>query len=146
MLSAVPEREQEISKLQQIKELFSSIECLEKNESLQNKGKDISEVKNKSQTMKTFLSRAQNALWFSNLYGLSIQGIQVKEQKTGLTHHLEVGKSASHSIDSLPDDDKIKIEQVIFLLDKFCVGDLFYHVPPFNKHVFKRINCTTYTL
>ena len=48
MLSAVHEREQEISSLkQQNRELLSYIECLEKNESLQNKGKDISEVKNK---------------------------------------------------------------------------------------------------
>ena len=48
MLSAVHEREQEISSLkQQNREFLSYIECLEKNESLQNKGKDISEVKNK---------------------------------------------------------------------------------------------------
>ena len=48
MLLAVQEREQEISKLQhQNKELLGYIECLEKKESLQNKGKDISEVKKK---------------------------------------------------------------------------------------------------
>ena len=48
MLLAVQEREQEISKLQhQNKELLGYIECLQKKESLQNKGKDISEVKKK---------------------------------------------------------------------------------------------------
>ena len=89
MLLAVQEREQEISKLQhQNKELLGYIECLEKKESLQNKGKDISEVKKKkSRTLKTFMSRAQAALWFTKSFGL---GIQVKEQKTGDTHYLEV--------------------------------------------------------
>ena len=129
MLLAVQEREQEISKLQhQNKELFGYIECLEKKESLQNKGKDISEVKKKSRTLKKFLSRAQNALWFTKSFGLGIQGIQVKEQKTGDTHYLEVENGAkSGIIDSLSDEDKTKIEQVLFLLDKFCVGDSFYH-------------------
>ena len=73
MLSAVHVREEEISSLkQQNRELLSYIECLEKNESLQNKGKDISEVKNKSRSLKTFLTRAQTALWFCNSFGLSI--------------------------------------------------------------------------
>ena len=128
MLLAVQEREQEISKLQeQNKQLLSYIECLEKKESLQNKGKDISEVKKKSRTLKTFLSRAQTALWFTKSFGLGIQGIQVKEQKTGHTHYLEVENTAHSGIDSLTDVDNTKIEQVLFLLDKFCVGDSFYH-------------------
>ena len=84
MLPAVQEREEEISSLRQLnKELLSYIECTEKNESLHNRGKDISEVKNKSRSLKTFLTRAQTTLWFSNSFGLSIQGIQVKEQKLG---------------------------------------------------------------
>ena len=125
MLLAMHEREKEISTLQQQnRELLDYIECLEKNESLQNKGKDISEVKNKSRSLKTFLTHAQTALWFSNSFGLSIQGIQVKEQKTGQTHHLELEKNTGSS---LSDEDKTKIEQVLFLLDKFCVGDSFYH-------------------
>jgi len=84
-------------------------------------------VKNKSRSLKTFQSRAQTALWFSKSFGLGIQGIQVKEQKTGNTHYLELEKSAHQEIDSLTDEDKTKIEQVLFLLDKFCVGDSFYH-------------------
>ena len=35
-------------------------------------------------------------------------------------------KNTSHG-SSLSDEDKRKIEQVLFLLDKFCVGDSFYH-------------------
>ncbi|KAJ7384006.1 hypothetical protein OS493_024017 [Desmophyllum pertusum] len=67
------------------------------------------------------------ALWFTKSFGLGIQGIQVKEKKTGQTHYLEVENDAHKGIDSLNDEDKSKIEQILFLLDKFCVGDSFYH-------------------
>lgn len=29
--------------------------------------------------------------------------------------------------DSLSKEEKEKVEKVLFLLDKFCVGDMFYH-------------------
>ena len=48
----------------------------------------------------------------------------MKEQKTGQTHHLELEKNTSHGSS---DEDKTTIEQVLFLLDKFCVRDSFYH-------------------
>ena len=53
----------------------------------------------------------------------------MKEQKTGKTHYLELEKSALEAVDLLTDEDKTKIEKVLFLLDKFCVGDSFYHEP-----------------
>lgn len=95
-----------------------------------NKGKDIADVMKKSRTLRTFLSRANTALWFSKSFGLDIHEIIVKEQKTGEAHILkgngENGKTKG-GIDSLGDTDKAKIEQVLFLLDKFCIGDAFYH-------------------
>lgn len=49
ILLAMQEREQEISKLQeQNKEFLGYIECLEKKESFQNTGMDISQVKKKN--------------------------------------------------------------------------------------------------
>ena len=50
----------------------------------------------------------------------------MKEHKSGQTHHLELEKNTSHG-SSLSDDGKTKIEQVLFLLEKFYVGDSFYH-------------------
>ena len=35
--------------------------------------------------------------------------------------------SATTGFEALSDDEKAKVERVLFLLDKFCVGDLFYH-------------------
>ena len=108
ILLAMQEREQEISKLQeQNKEFLGYIECLEKKESFQNTGMDISQVKKKLRSLKTFLSHPQMALWLTKSFGLRIQGIQVKEQKTGHTHYLEVENSAHNGFDSLSDGDKV---------------------------------------
>ena len=35
--------------------------------------------------------------------------------------------SNSNGFDALSDEDKSNVEMVLFLLDKFCVGDSFYH-------------------
>ncbi|CAB4040368.1 Hypothetical predicted protein, partial [Paramuricea clavata] len=77
------------------------------------KGKDISEVIKKSRTLKKYLSRANVALWFSRSFGLQVESLIVSEVKSGF--------------DALSVDDKSKVEKVLFLLDRFCVGDHFYH-------------------
>ena len=65
MLSwAVQEREEEIRNLEATQPLLGYVECLEKNESLQNKGKDISEVKHRSRSLKTFNPCSDCALVF----------------------------------------------------------------------------------
>ena len=33
----------------------------------------------------------------------------------------------SSGFDALAENDKDKVEKVLFLLDKFCVGEAFYH-------------------
>lgn len=128
---ATEEKENKIVELEQKNDkLLKYVACLEK--SPLNKGKDIADVTKKSRTLKTSLSRANTALWFSKSFGLGIHEIVVKEQKTGEAHLLmgsgENGKTKG-GIDSLADTERAKIEQVLFLLDKFCVGDVFYHEP-----------------
>ena len=96
------------------------------------KGKVVAEVKNKTRTLKSFLSRVEMALWFSESFGLQLDSLNVKEVGTGLVHNLEVsheteGNSQGSKYNNLPEEEKEKIEQILFLLDKFCVGDAFYH-------------------
>ena len=102
---------------------------------LENKGKDIGDVKKKSRTLKTFMSRAQTALWFSKSFGLELESLVVTETKTGTVHVLGNMDSSSSTpadctgsrFDSLCDADKAKVEQTLFLLDKYGVGDSFFH-------------------
>ena len=47
----------------------------------------------------------------------------------GLIHSLNYSASNSypHGYANLDEEEKNKVEQVLFLLDKFCVGDEVYH-------------------
>jgi hypothetical protein len=113
-------------------ELLSYIERLEKSQDLQHKGKDISEVIKKSRTLKNYLSRANIAFWFSRSFGLQVESLIVGKVKSGVKHNLTVpnkttDQASDKGFDALSDDDKSKVEKVLFLLDRFCVGDYFYH-------------------
>lgn len=67
------------------RDLLNYIQILEENENASYEGKDISEVQNKSRTLKTFVLRAQNALWF----GLQVQAMVGAETKTGALHTVD---------------------------------------------------------
>ena len=60
-------------------QLENYIKCLEKEEGFAFKGKYISETKNKQRTLKTFMSRAETALWFAKAFGLELESMKVKE-------------------------------------------------------------------
>ena len=95
-------------------------------------GKDISEVKKKSRTLTAFMSRATTALWFAKSFGLELQSLTVSELKTGLKHTptaegQDPSSESSNGFDTLSEEEKSRVEKVLFLLDKFCVGDNFYH-------------------
>ena len=73
------------------------------------------------------MSRAQVGLWFAESFGLKLESMRVSEIKTGIVHDVSAEKSDAHGFDNLPQEEKCKVEKVLFLLDKFCVGDSFYH-------------------
>ncbi|CAB4011338.1 Hypothetical predicted protein, partial [Paramuricea clavata] len=87
-------------------------------------------------------AQAEIALWFAWSFGLEVKSMKVSgEMKTGLQHTLHINNDSddmvtgiSHDFDALSDNDqgrdgiiKSKLEMVLFLLDKFCIGDNFYH-------------------
>lgn len=120
------------------KKLEHYIESLEKSLDVSLfKGKPFSQVKNKSRSLKTFLSRVQTALWFSSSFSIELESSSVKESDTGVVHKVSClpnpSSSTSQSVEgedrynSLSEDEKRKVEQILFLLDKLCVGDSFYH-------------------
>ena len=98
------------------------------------KGKVVSEATNKTRTLKSFLSRVETALWFSKSFGTALDTLSVKECETGVIHHLKFPGQPQENLsndgskyNNLDEDTKTKIEQILFLLDEFCVGDAFYH-------------------
>lgn len=59
---------------------------LQKSQEAAYKGKDISEVKNKSSTLKKVMNRAKAALWFVKSFGLEVEAITFKEVNTAEAH------------------------------------------------------------
>lgn len=124
------------NELKDLKETNSQLEeyikCLEKEEGFEYRGKYVSETKNKQCTLKAFLSRAQTALWFSKAFGLELESLKVKETGTGKFHEINVEskrdkprENPASQTDS--DADMSRVEKILYLLDKFCVSDEFYH-------------------
>ena len=93
----------------------------------------LSQVKNKSRTLRTFLSRAQTALWFDNSFGIELESFSVKKSDTSVMHKISCLPNSSNFVSqaaegedrysSLSEDQKRKVEQFLFVLDKFCAGD-----------------------
>ena len=114
-------------------ELEEYINFLEKEEGLAYKGKDISETKNKQRTLKAFLTRAETAMWFAKAFGLKLESLKVKEAKTGKTHEVnaetKTDEPGEHSTsqNEITDGEMSRVELILYLLDKFCVSDEFYH-------------------
>lgn len=90
-------------------------------------GKDNSEVKKKSRTLNAFMCRAKTALWFRKSFGIELESLTVSELKTGVSHTLMTEAVENcNGFDSLSEEEKSRVEKVLFLLDKFCAGDNFY--------------------
>jgi hypothetical protein len=131
MEQVLQKKGEEISDLLSKNEELSNYMKKLESDRYEHKGKDIPESKNKYRTLKSFMSRAEVGLWFSKSFGLKVENITVSELKTGKIHNLNNEKKANsptaQGFDSLSEMDKSKVEKILFLLDKFCVGDNFYH-------------------
>lgn len=127
MLSEVNGLKEEVCDLKTInKQLMDYVDTLEKTDSLQCQGKRIPDVGKKQQSRKLRMlkNRAQCALWFCESFGLKLSHINFKDD-TGGNYSLDYQTPNGSS--DLSEDDQCNLEKVLFLLDKFCVGDEFYH-------------------
>ena len=112
-------------------ELEEYVKFLEKEEGFADKVKDISETKNKQRTLKAFLTRAETAMWFAKAFDLELESLKVKEAKTGKTHEVnaetKTDEPGEHSTsqNEISDTEMSRVEQIVYLLDKFCVSDEF---------------------
>ena len=72
-------------------------------------------------------------MWFSKAFGLELESLKVKEANTGKIHEVnaetKTDESGEHSTsqNEVSDTDMSRIEQILYLLDKFCASDEFYH-------------------
>ena len=90
--------------------------------------------------MQQLKTRAQKALWFMSSFELQLKSLQV-ENNDGVRHHIDLkavtdtNAQLSPTTDgtqgdkysSLPEEEKVKVEKVLFLMDKFGVSEDFFH-------------------
>ena len=130
MKKEINKLEEEITDLTDVnKELADYIEALEQRESLKCQGKKVTEVgtKQKGRKLRHLKYKVQCALWFCKSFGLEITQVKLKDEKGG-AHTLDWEPTPTNGdYENLHKEDKKKLEQVLFLLDKFCVGDEVYH-------------------
>ena len=131
MIEEINELQVEMKDLKQVnKDLADYVEALEKRESLKCNGKKYHQLGTKQQGRKLrFLkTKAQCGLWFCKSFGLELTSIKLKDDE-GLIHtmHYSSPTPTPHGYKNLREEEKDKVEQVLFLLDKFCVGDEVYH-------------------
>lgn len=124
MRQEITKLEDNVTNLSEVnKELLDYIEALETEEAAQTcTGKKFLQVGPKQRGRKLW-PKIQFALWFSESFGLKLSQVKLSDDKGG-THLLTW---ENESFETLQEEDNNKLEQILFLLDKFCVGDEVYH-------------------
>ncbi|PFX16953.1 hypothetical protein AWC38_SpisGene18745 [Stylophora pistillata] len=124
------EKEKDIAKLtEQNQELQCHINTLEGRLSeVGCTGKKLGELglKQRSRRLKELKGRAQVALWFRRSCSLEVTCLKGVDQKHGKTYTIDL----EHRETLMPGSEKEhddKVEQVLYLLDKFCASDELYH-------------------
>lgn len=130
MKDEINNKEQEVKDLTQVNEELSNyVLNLETTESLNCPGKKIHELGKKQQARKLshLKSKAQCALWFCQSFGLELFHLRMQDEE-GVLHNINYqAPSSSGGYANLTEGEKQRVEQVLYLLDKFCVGNEVYY-------------------
>ena len=117
----------------EINELDQTLTCeIQKNTQLQQKVLDLEKLpiakpfnqlgeRQKLRRLKSVKSKASMALWFLESYGLTLSSLKAKQSDTGKTVSFDYDSEDGNTA------DKETVEQMLFLLDKFCSSDEMYH-------------------
>ena len=123
------EAEAKLEKLCSInKELVDYMQRLGQDLNFANTGKTIGDVGERQQRSKltNLKTNVQKALWFSETFGLQLKDVNFINGN-GMEQKLEFKEDRRKSYKELTDDEQKNIKSLLFVLDKFCIGDAAYH-------------------
>ena len=110
--------------------LWEYFDKISEQEGIKNCGKNITEGKERQQRrkVKELKTYVDKALWFAGTFGLQLSSVKFKDD-TGRIHTIEYQKEAQakKSYNDLNDEEKAKVQQVLFIADKFCISESAYH-------------------
>ena len=108
--------------------LYDIIEKNSPQRKFEDKGKSFLEVGKRQQDRKlqTLATRVEQALWFSESFGLKLNSVKMIDD-SGKAHCLSFEEKGLKNYTELPTDEKQDIQQVLYIMDKFCIGEAAYH-------------------
>lgn len=59
-------------------------------------------------------------------FGLTLDEVNLVDD-SGKSHKIAFGDKKNKSYENLTEEEQDKVKQILFILDKFCVGDAAYH-------------------
>ena len=107
--------------------LIDYVKSINKKVGTANSEKEFSEIteNNKSRKIKEFKSKAETALWFVESYGLVPQYLKL-ESTDGQTVKVDFNPSSKSSYQDLTEEERQKIKDLLFILEKFNVSESAY--------------------
>jgi hypothetical protein len=109
--------------------LYHIIEKISPQRRFEDKGKTFLEVGKRQQERKlhTLATRVEQALWFCESFGLKLDSVKVVDD-SGKAHRLPLrSENGLKCYTGLSSEEQQDIQQVQFLMDKFCIGEAAYH-------------------
>ena len=110
--------------------LWQYFDKISDQEGFKNYGKTFSEVKERQQRRKIreVKTYVELALWFAETFGLKVSSVRFKDSG-GVSHTIDYQTSdrRKNSYKDLSEEEKEKIKQVLYVTDKFCIGEAAYH-------------------
>ena len=130
MHGALKEKDDEMAKLrEQNAALIQHIDNLEKRlGEVGCTGKKLGDLgsRQRHRKLKELKSRAEVALWFVKSYGLELTCLKGVDTEHGNSYTVDLTNEPSATPNTDKEEDE-KLEQVLYLLDKFCASDELYH-------------------
>ena len=118
--------ETEVNENKELREYIAKIGI---QDNCENTGKDIAQVGKRQQRrkLKEVKTHVERSLWFARTYGLNLESLKLFDN-TGNDYVLEFNdKAPKKCYKELPETEQQKIKEVLFIQDKFCIGEAAYH-------------------
>lgn len=126
---SLDESSDKIEKLaEENQELHSYINKLGQHLEFRNSSKKIGEVGERQQRrqIRKVKTRIEKALWFAKTFGLDLQSVTLSDDMGG-SHTMAYTEKEKRSYKDLLEEEQKKVKSILYLLDKFCIGDNSYH-------------------
>lgn len=65
-------------------------------------------------------------MWFAETFGLDLASVDFTDEE-GASRRLSYSEKTNKSYKDLSAQDQEKVKSVLYILDKFCIGDAAYH-------------------